>query len=98
MLTVVTYSMSMMLIIFIGMVFYYTNKRKRERMHILILPSWYINIYNILSGIFFKEQAESLAKYGNKVGIIAIQEINIRDILKYKKITFSNKEFVENEL
>ena len=65
-------------------------------MHVLIIPSWYANTYNPLSGVFFKEQAEALAKYGNKIGVIAIQEISIKDIFKQKKLDFSNKHFTEN--
>ena len=64
--------------------------------HILIIPSWYVNSYNSLNGIFFKEQAEALVKYGHKVGLIAIQEIDIRDVIKNKKVDFSKKEFTEN--
>jgi glycosyltransferase involved in cell wall biosynthesis len=65
-------------------------------MHILILPSWYITASNPLSGIFFKEQAESLAKYGDKVGVISIQENHIRSSFKQKKQPYSNKHFLEN--
>ena len=56
-------------------------------MHILIIPSWYINTYNSLSGIFFKQQAEVLSKK-NQVGVISIQEIGIKSILIEKKIDF----------
>ncbi len=65
-------------------------------MHILIIPSWYVNTYNPLSGIFFKEQAEALAKHNNKVGVISIQEISMKDIFKEKKLDFSNNYFVAN--
>jgi glycosyltransferase involved in cell wall biosynthesis len=44
-------------------------------MHILVIPSWYPNINNEMSGIFFKEQTEALAKNDNlKVGCIALNE------------------------
>lgn len=66
-------------------------------MHILLIPSWYISSYNPLAGIFFKEQAEALAKY-NKVGVIAIQEISIREIVNQKKLYFENKNFIENDV
>lgn len=65
-------------------------------MHILILPSWYINSYTPLGGIFFKEQAEALAKHGNKVGLIAIDEINVRIIYKQKKLDIYKKDFILN--
>lgn len=64
--------------------------------HILIIPSWYVNSYNPINGIFFKEQAEALVKHGHKVGVIAIQGIDIIDIFKQKKLDFSKKVFIEN--
>jgi len=67
-------------------------------MHILIIPSWYVNTYNSISGIFFKEQAEALAKYNNKVGVIAIQEIGIKVMFHKKKFDIVNKMFVENNV
>jgi glycosyltransferase involved in cell wall biosynthesis len=67
-------------------------------MHILILPSWYVNSLNNLSGIFFKEQAEGLAKYGNKVGVIAIQERSVIDMVKQRKIVLLSNKFVENDV
>jgi len=66
--------------------------------HILIIPSWYPNSYNKLNGIFFKEQAEALAKTDNKVGVLAITQVTIQDILKNKKISFENKKFIENNV
>lgn len=65
-------------------------------MHILILPSWYVSSYNALSGIFFKEQAEALAKHGHHVGVIAIQGVGIRQVIDQKKLDLSNSYFVEN--
>ena len=50
-------------------------------MHILIIPSWYTNTFLPLSGIFFKEQAEALAKGDNKIALIATQEISILDMI-----------------
>ena len=60
-------------------------------MHILVLPSWYVTTYDSLLGVFFKEQAEALAKYGHKVGVIAMQDVGIRNVLSQKKLDFSNK-------
>ncbi len=57
-------------------------------MHILVLPSWYPNKNNLLSGIFFKEQAEALAKQHINVGCIAINESSPRHILSKKEFTF----------
>jgi len=56
--------------------------------HILIIPSWYPNTYNNLYGIYVKEQAEALVKYGIKAGVISIEEINLLQILKNKKFEF----------
>ena len=65
-------------------------------MHILILPSWYVSSYNALQGVFFKEQAEALVKHGQKVGVITLQDVGMRNIVKQKKLDFLNKSFVEN--
>lgn len=39
-------------------------------MHILIIPSWYKTADSPMKGTFFEEQARSLLKRGNKVGIL----------------------------
>lgn len=39
-------------------------------MHVLILPSWYPASSRETLGIFFREQAIALAKYGHQVGVI----------------------------
>jgi len=57
-------------------------------MHILILPSWYPTKNNKLSGIFFKEQAEALAKQNIDVGCIAINESSPRYIFSKREISF----------
>ena len=64
-------------------------------MHILILPSWYPNKNNLLSGIFFKEQAEALANQNIDVGCIAINESSPRYIFSKKEVSF---DFYEKEL
>ena len=40
-------------------------------MHVLIIPSWYPSRHIPISGIFFKEQAEALAKVIEKVGVVS---------------------------
>jgi len=57
-------------------------------LHVLIIPSWYVNSYNQLSGIFFKEQAEALAKNDIMTGVLSVQSISIKDIWKNKRIDF----------
>lgn len=65
-------------------------------MKILIIPSWYPNSLNSLGGIFFKEQAEALAKHGHDISVLCINQYSVREILKYKKIVFKNNDFIEN--
>jgi len=65
-------------------------------MHILVIPSWFVSSYNALQGVFFKEQAEALVKFGHKVGVITLQDVGIRNILKQKKLDLSNRSFIEN--
>jgi phosphoribulokinase len=67
-------------------------------MHVLIIPSWYPNTYNPLYGVYVKEQAEALAKYDVKIGVISIEEINVLQIVKERKIDFFSKNFVENNV
>lgn len=67
-------------------------------MHILIIPSWYPNSFNSLDGIFFKEQAEALAKLGHNVTVISINQYSVLKILKHKKIVFKNNSCIENDV
>lgn len=43
---------------------------KNEDIHVLVIPSWYPTTFILINGIFFKEQAKSLAGAGIKVGVI----------------------------
>jgi glycosyltransferase involved in cell wall biosynthesis len=67
-------------------------------MHVLIIPSWYPNTYNPLYGIYVKEQAEALAKYNLKIGVISIEEINLLQIMKARKLDFFSKNFIEHDV
>lgn len=58
-------------------------------MHILIIPSWYPVKSNPIAGIFFKEQAMALQRYGYKVTVAFPELSNVRKI---------NKEFVKHEI
>lgn len=64
-------------------------------MHILILPSWYSLTENDTHGSFFKEQAESLVRAGNKVGILFPEDISLKKIdifyTKQKGIKFEQE-------
>ena len=42
-------------------------------MHILMLPSWYPEQPDAFQGSFFREQAEALARAGDRVGVLAIR-------------------------
>ena len=67
-------------------------------MHILIIPTNYPNNYNLVSNIFFKDQAEALSIYGHKVGVLAFVPITIRMILKQKKISLGLTIHYENNV
>lgn len=67
-------------------------------MKILIIPSWYPNSFNALAGIFFKEQAEALARYGHNVSALSINLYSVLEILKHKKIIFKSRDFIEKNV
>lgn len=67
-------------------------------MKILIIPSWYPNSFNTLGGIFFKEQAEALARYGHDVSVLSINQYSVREILKHKKIIYKNHRFTQKNV
>lgn len=69
-------------------------------MIILILPSWYVSSYNKLSGVFFKEQAEAIAKHKEirKVIVFAINIIRLKDIVNKKKLDIGYKYKVVNNV
>lgn len=52
-------------------------------MHILIIPSWFPKNNNDIAGIFFRDQAEALKKYGHDIGIIAQYPISVIDLLNH---------------
>ncbi|MEA4924851.1 MAG: glycosyltransferase [Syntrophomonadaceae bacterium] len=62
-------------------------------MHLLIIPSWYPDEKNHLSGIFFQEQAQALKNAGHQVGVIfperkSLRRFGFKDIKSY--ISFEN--------
>ncbi len=67
-------------------------------MHILLLPTSYPNSYNTQNGIFFKEQAEALAKNNHKVGVLAVNFLYYREIFQKRKIDFGTKKKYENNV
>ena len=65
-------------------------------MKILIIPSWYPNSFNSLNGIFFKEQAEALVKYGHVVSVIYIYGYHVNKIRKHKNLVLKSNNSTEN--
>lgn len=59
-------------------------------MHVLVLPSWFPTKDNPIAGVFFKEQAEALAKKNIKVGVFALNVLSIRSIInsRFKNIKY----------
>lgn len=51
-------------------------------MHILLLVIGLPSTYSPLEGIFFLDQAKALAKYGHQTGIISINPVSLKDILR----------------
>ncbi|MEQ8928085.1 MAG: glycosyltransferase [Fulvivirga sp.] len=60
-------------------------------MHCLVVPSYYPNSYSPFDGIYFKVQAEALAKNNVKVGVIAPIIIKHYVLLREKKIDYGFK-------
>lgn len=56
-------------------------------MNILIIPfEHFITESQPLAGIFQQHQAKALLKVGNKIGMIVINEISVRDVWKQKEV------------
>lgn len=55
-------------------------------MNIVVIPSWFRNESNPISGSFFMEQASVMANHGHNVCIINIQMLSPRYFLKHKMI------------
>lgn len=49
-------------------------------MHILILPAWYPEHKDSVHGVFFRDQAQALSRYGHQVGVIAPMMQSLRQI------------------
>ena len=71
---------------------------KSKKLHILILPSWYPNTFNLQQGIFFQEQAEALARNKHIVGVLYIHEIHRTLLFNGKRNFYSNKVFYKNNV
>jgi L-malate glycosyltransferase len=53
-------------------------------MHILIVPSWYPQTPNDVSGVFFRDQALALRNYGHEVGVLATSMRSLRSLARGK--------------
>ncbi len=67
-------------------------------MHVLFLVASYPSSYRKTAGIFFKEQAEAVAKTGNKVGLISVNFTSLRYVFSQKKINFPTIVKTENNV
>lgn len=52
-------------------------------MRVLVVPSWYPNEFNSVSGSFFKEQVEAIAKDGVEVIVFAISTLGLKEVVKH---------------
>jgi glycosyltransferase involved in cell wall biosynthesis len=62
----------------------------KKNLHILILTNSFPSVHQPLAGIFWKEQAEQFIRLGNRVGVIAIIPVSIKDIFKKGKVFSMN--------
>ena len=68
-------------------------------MHVLVIASWYPTDDKPGAGIFFKEQAESLYRFGVKVGVLACTPMSLqRDIRKFPFIRANYSKKIENNV
>ncbi len=68
-------------------------------MHILILASGYPTEYSLNQGIFFRDQAESLARNKeNQVAVIATVPVSIKAVLKKRLWSFGAKKTLRNDV
>lgn len=66
-------------------------------MHILILASGYPTDYSVNQGIFFRDQAESLARdKSNQVAVIAAVPISVKAVWNQRKWSFGLKKVLNN--
>lgn len=54
-------------------------------MHVLILPSWYPESRNDVTGCFFREQAAALRRAGFRVGVLAPLYRSLRNVAKRRR-------------
>ena len=70
----------------------------KNKLHILVIPSWYPNNANDLSGSFFREQSIALHNLGNEIGVLHIQihsARNLKNLLKFNSIITKNDSGIE---
>jgi glycosyltransferase involved in cell wall biosynthesis len=62
-------------------------------LHLLFIAKAYKNSFNEVSGIFVREQAKAIAMQGVRTGLLAVNFVSWRDILKKPKIDFGFRHF-----
>ena len=67
-------------------------------MHVLVIPSWYHSSFNIIRGIFFKDQAIAVAEKVDKVGVVAPVLISIKEVVKTKLFSFREQQLTTGNL
>jgi L-malate glycosyltransferase len=65
----------------------------KKQLHVLFIVKHFNNSYNMGSGVFFKEQALAVAQTGVKTGLIAVNFVSWKHILKTWKFNFGLKFF-----
>ena len=67
-------------------------------MHILIVSSGYPNSYELLDGIFYRDQARVLKAAGNKVGVISSIPVSIFSVIKARKLKFGKEIKIDEDI
>lgn len=66
--------------------------------HVLFLTMGYPSDYSQIQGVFFRDQAEAVAKSGLKVGLIALCPVSIFQVIASKKLRFGSDKFERNKV
>lgn len=74
-----------------------SSRLSSNKVHVLILPSWYPKNPRDISGVFFRDQALALSVYGHKVGVVAPELRSLRTLVtNLKNIVKPKFELDEN--
>ena len=64
--------------------------------HILILPSSYASVYNLVSAPFFRDQALALKKQGHKVGVLCSLPISFKKVFLQIRFSFEREKYIDD--